>query len=202
MGSCLQAENKQRKAYEHEFNVYVNEGAVLFPDYLSLNQLFRARFSLFVYDQLIWTINESVTLYQSDGNYIAWKSAYNAIYFLLTCTVSICIIPFFVSAVSIILTLFLLFISLFLSVTEVDTSFYLWFGIYDLLPYSIRLFIIGCFVISIVGFCILYFTLRALRSLTKAYAESMGKHISFYLKTLSKLYDNSVRFNLRFYGLE
>ena len=130
-----------------------------------------------VWNQLLWSINEALVSYRNNTDYEQWKSAFDAIYGLKLSVLFICFIPFAVSIISFITCIFLIFISLFLTATGVDHSWYVWSGTYNMLSTEARIIVICCFIATFIGIIILYLTQRSLKPLKKAYTINIAIYI-------------------------
>ena len=180
-----------------EFIVKIKQFDVDQPNFEDLKSEFKNRFSLIVWNQLLWSINESILSYKNNGDYMSWKSAFNAIYGLKITVIIICLFPFFVSLASIVTCIFLIFIWLFLTATGIDSSSYIWRGTYNMLSPQTRVIILICYIVAFIGCIILYFTQRSLKPLKKAYTINIAKYISNNLNILNKIYQRTAQFEMK-----
>jgi len=197
MGSSVSVKDEVVNSNHEGFTVNINHFNVEQPQYEALKPEFRNRFSLAVFNQLLWSINEALLSYKNNADYEQWKSAFGAIYGLKLSVIIICLIPFGVSLISFITCIFLIFISLFLTATGVDHSWYIWTGTYNMLSTEAQIIVIGCYIVTFIGLIILYFTQRSLKPLKKAYTINIAKYISINLNILSHIYNKNASFDMK-----
>ena len=197
MGTSVSRKEEVINSDHEGFTVNINGFNVQQPNYEHLKAEFRNRFALTIWNQLLWSINEALISYKNNADYEQWRSTFNAIYGLKLSIIIICFIPFLVSIISFMTCIFLIFISLFLTATGVDRSWYIWSGTYNMLSTEARIIVIGCYIATFIGIIILYFTQRSLKPLKKSYTINIAKYISINLRILSKVYNKNAKFDLK-----